>query len=25
VPDSDMTEIEAAIEEGCEKVNRGAW
>jgi len=25
VPDLDMTEIEAAIEEGCEKVNPGAW
>jgi hypothetical protein len=25
VPESDMGEIEAAIEEGCEKVNPGAW
>lgn len=25
VSDSDMTEIEAAIEEGCEKVNPGGW
>lgn len=25
VPDSDMAEIEAAIEEGCEKVNPGGW
>lgn len=25
IPDSDMAEIEAAIEEGCEKVNPGAW
>lgn len=25
VPESDMAEIEAAIEEGCEKVNPGAW
>ncbi|NNF15019.1 MAG: hypothetical protein HKN72_17470 [Gemmatimonadetes bacterium] len=25
VSDSDMTEIEAATEEGCEKVNPGAW
>ena len=25
VPGPDMAEIEAAIEEGCEKVNPGAW
>lgn len=25
VPESDMAEIEAAIEEGCEQVNLGAW
>lgn len=25
IPASDMTEIEAAIEEGCEKVNPGGW
>lgn len=25
VSESDMDEIEAAIEEGCEKVNPGAW
>jgi hypothetical protein len=25
VPESDMAEIEAAIEEACEKVNPGAW
>jgi len=25
VPESDMAEIETAIEEGCEKVNPGAW
>jgi len=25
VPEADMAEIEAAIEEGCEKVNPGAW
>jgi hypothetical protein len=25
VPESDMAEIEAAIEEGCEKVNPGGW
>lgn len=25
VSDSDMTEIEAAIEDGCEKVNPGGW
>ena len=25
VPESDMAEIEAAIEEGCEKVNVGGW
>lgn len=25
VPASDIAEMEAAIEEGCEKVNPGAW
>ena len=25
VSDSDMAEIEAAIDEGCEKVNPGGW
>ena len=25
VPGADMDEMEAAIEEGCEKVNPGAW
>jgi hypothetical protein len=25
VPEADMDEIEAAIEEGCERVNPGAW
>ncbi len=25
VSDSDMSEIESAIEEGCEKVNKGGW
>ena len=25
IPEPDMAEIEAAIEEGCEKVNPGGW
>ena len=25
IPESDVDEIEAAIEEGCEKVNLGGW
>ena len=25
ISEADMAEIEAAIEEGCEKVNPGAW